>query len=200
MRTNNLIAAFSYTHSSTLSVPFKSYCMNVYGSQLWSYNDYNEHLKDFTWHGEKLFEGFGVLIKGHIIYLFMHNNNCLPISLQLGKRCIKFIWNLINSPFAVHKSVINGSFCNKGSTISENIRYFMYKYDINMYDWGKPLNIVMKKVYAYGSLYIQMLIINVMQMPLSIYAKIETIKDSFLLYYIDYVTNLYYVVLLRVLI
>ena len=159
-----------------------------------------EHLKDFTWHGEKLFEGFGVLIKGHIIYLFMHSNNCLPISLQLGKRCIKFIWNLINSPFAVHKSVINGSFCNKGSTISENIRYFMYKYDINMYDWGKPLNIVMKKVYAYGSLYIQMLIINVMQMPLSIYAKIETIKDSFLLYYIDYVTNLYYVVLLRVLI
>ena len=33
MRTNNLIADFSYTHSSTLSVLFKSYCMNVYGSQ-----------------------------------------------------------------------------------------------------------------------------------------------------------------------
>ena len=32
MRTNNLIADFSYTHSSTLSVLFKSYCMNVYGS------------------------------------------------------------------------------------------------------------------------------------------------------------------------
>ena len=37
MRTNNLIADFSYTHSSTLSVLFQSYCMNVYGSQLWSY-------------------------------------------------------------------------------------------------------------------------------------------------------------------
>ena len=46
----------------------------------------------------------------------------------------------------------------------------MYKYDIYMYDWGKPLNIVMMA-------YIQMLIFNVLQMPLSIYAKIETIKD-----------------------
>ena len=40
MQTNNLIADFSYTHSSTLSVLFNSYCMNVYGSQLWSYNDF----------------------------------------------------------------------------------------------------------------------------------------------------------------
>ena len=30
-----------------------------------------EQLKDFTRHGEKLFKGFGVLIKEHIIYLFM---------------------------------------------------------------------------------------------------------------------------------
>ena len=36
MQTNNLVSDFSYTHSSTLSVVFKSYCMNVYGSQLWS--------------------------------------------------------------------------------------------------------------------------------------------------------------------
>ena len=34
MRTIKIIADFSYTHSSTLSVLFKCYCMNVYGSQL----------------------------------------------------------------------------------------------------------------------------------------------------------------------
>ena len=39
MRTNNLMADFSYTHSSTLSVLYNSYCMNVYGSQLWCFND-----------------------------------------------------------------------------------------------------------------------------------------------------------------
>ena len=40
MRTNNLMADFSYAQSSTLSVLYNSYCMNVYGSQLWCFNDY----------------------------------------------------------------------------------------------------------------------------------------------------------------
>ena len=80
-------------------------------------------------------------------------NNCLTISLLLEKRCIKFILSLFNSSYAVHKRVINGSFHNKSSTISENIRYFMYKYDINMYDWGKLLNTVKRKVYAYDKLH-----------------------------------------------
>ena len=39
MRTNNLMADFSDTHSNTLSVLYNSYCMNVYGSQLWCFND-----------------------------------------------------------------------------------------------------------------------------------------------------------------
>ena len=49
-------------------------------------------------------------------------------------------------------------------------------YISNMYDWDKPLNIVMKK-YMVMIAYIQMLIFNVLQMPMSIYAKIERIKD-----------------------
>ena len=39
MRTNNLTADFSYAHSCTLSVVYNSYCMIVYGSQLWCFND-----------------------------------------------------------------------------------------------------------------------------------------------------------------
>ena len=35
MRTNNLMADFSYTQNSTLSIVYNSYTMNVYGSQLW---------------------------------------------------------------------------------------------------------------------------------------------------------------------
>ena len=61
------------------------------------------------------------------ICLLIHAiNNCLPISLLLEKRCIKFIWNLFNSPYAIHKSVVNGSFHNKGSTISENILFCFF--------------------------------------------------------------------------
>ena len=40
IRTNNLMVDFSNAHSSTLSVLDNSYCMNVYGTQLWCFNDY----------------------------------------------------------------------------------------------------------------------------------------------------------------
>ena len=36
---NNLFAEFSFVDSSTLSRLFDSYCMNLYGSQLFRYND-----------------------------------------------------------------------------------------------------------------------------------------------------------------
>ena len=50
--------------------------------------------------------------------------------------------------------------------IAENIRYFMYKYSTSMYDWEKPLNVVMKKVFNYDIAYILMLMIFVLQSPL----------------------------------
>ena len=33
----------------------------------------------------------------------------------------------------------------KGSTLAENIRYLMYKYDITINDWHQSLNYVIKK-------------------------------------------------------
>ena len=40
MRINNLMADFSNTHSSTLSVLYNFYCMNVYSFQLWCFHEY----------------------------------------------------------------------------------------------------------------------------------------------------------------
>ena len=93
-----------------------------------------EQLKDFIRHGKKNIRMIWRIDKKTHNLLIHAINNCLPISLLLEKRCIQFIWNLFNSPYAVHKSVITCSYYNIGSTISENIRCFMYKYDINMYD------------------------------------------------------------------
>ena len=36
MRTNNLMADFSFAESTTLCLLYNSYCMNIYGSQLWA--------------------------------------------------------------------------------------------------------------------------------------------------------------------
>ena len=40
---NNLFADFSFVDSSTLSRLFDSYCMNLYGSHLFRYNDIKKH-------------------------------------------------------------------------------------------------------------------------------------------------------------
>ena len=37
-RLNNLLADFAHCSSSTLSALFKTYCMNIYGSQIWAYS------------------------------------------------------------------------------------------------------------------------------------------------------------------
>ena len=39
IKTNNLLSEFSFSESSTLSRLFSSYCMNVYRSPLWMYNN-----------------------------------------------------------------------------------------------------------------------------------------------------------------
>ena len=41
IKSNNLLAKFSISNSSTLSVLFKCYCMNIYGSTLWRYNNHS---------------------------------------------------------------------------------------------------------------------------------------------------------------
>ena len=39
MKTKNLVADFSYAENTTLSLLYNSYCMNVYGSELWRLNN-----------------------------------------------------------------------------------------------------------------------------------------------------------------
>ena len=43
------------------------------------------------------------------------------------------------------------SFYNGGSTLAENIRYLMYKYDISIDDWDQPLSYVVSKVFKYNT-------------------------------------------------
>ena len=49
--------------------------------------------------------------------LLHHINNCLPIEIQLEKRCIKFIYNIINSEHSLHSRIALYSLYN-GDTIS----------------------------------------------------------------------------------
>ena len=80
MRTNNLMADFFYTHSSTLSVlhVYKSYCINGYGSQLWCFNDHRS-INVFYVTRSKTIRRICHIDKRTHNSLFHAINNCLPI-------------------------------------------------------------------------------------------------------------------------
>ena len=43
------------------------------------------------------------------------------------RTCIKFVWSLFYNRYALYRRTVKMSFANMNSTISENIKYFMYK-------------------------------------------------------------------------
>ena len=52
MKSNNQLAEFSFSNSSTIFVIFQSYCMNIYGSTLWRNNNHS-NIDNFVFHGGK---------------------------------------------------------------------------------------------------------------------------------------------------
>ena len=150
MRTNCLLSDFSFSECSTLSHLFNTYCMNIYGSPLWKYYD------------KKLLELFYVAwrkslrrvwnisnVTHHNLLPYIHN--CHPIEVILEKRCIKFVWSLFNSNYALYSNILRLSLQNGNSTMGENVRYLMHKYGIVNSDWSQNINILYSKVESYSN-------------------------------------------------
>ena len=118
IRTNCLLSDFSFSECSTLYHLFNTYCMNIYGSPPWKYYDKN------------LLEAFYVAWRKSLrrvwkISNVTHNNllpfthNCHPIDVILEKRCIKFVWSLYNSNYALYSNILRFSLQNGNSTLGE---------------------------------------------------------------------------------
>ena len=144
IKTNNLLSEFSFNESTTLSRLFRSYCMNVYGSSLWRYNNLR-NIERFCISWQKAIRKlWKIPYRTHndLVYLI---NKCDPIVSILEKRCAKFLWNLFNSDNVLFSRICRYSVYNSDTAMGENIRYFMYKYNISYNDWyGNFSNIYVK--------------------------------------------------------
>ena len=142
---NNLFADFSFVDSSTLSKLFDSYCMNVYGSQLYIYNDIKSmELLYVTWR-KSIRKLWKISPRSHC-NLLHHNNSYDPIINIMEKRCIQFIWNLMNSDTILFNRTVKDSLSMSSTTLGENIRYFMFKYGIYISKWYGPLSVLYGKI------------------------------------------------------
>ena len=98
IKINNNLSEFSFSESTTipLSRLFQSYCMNVYGSSLWKFNNH-KNIERFGVSWRKVIQRiWKIPYRTHnaIVHLI---NKCNSIVNILEKRCIKFLWNLLNS-------------------------------------------------------------------------------------------------------
>ena len=93
IKSNNLLAEFSFSNSSTLSVLLKSYCMNIYGSTLRRYNNHS-NIDNFCVSWRKIVRRlWKTPYRSHNSLVHL-NNNCVSIDCILEKRCVKIVWNL----------------------------------------------------------------------------------------------------------
>ena len=134
IRSNNLLANFSYSNSSILSVLLKSYSMNIYGSTLLRYNSHSSIvflcIYSFSW--RKIVRRLWKTpnrTHNSLVHLI---NNCDSIDCCcyiVRKEMCKIFVNLFNSNNVILSRIIRYSMHNRDTTIiCENDRYFMYKY------------------------------------------------------------------------
>ena len=125
----SLLADFSSCNSDTISMLFKSYCVNIYGSQIWKF--YNKEVNICILHDEKKFAKY---INYHIEHKY------------LKKIILSSVILLMNSEHILFNRIIKFSLTNMSTTIGENIKYFMYKYNVTMSDWCNSFSYIDKKI------------------------------------------------------
>ena len=119
IKTNYLL---SFSESIKLS-----YSLNVYGSPLWKYNNH-KYIERFCIAWRKAIQRlWKISYRTHNALVHLKFNS---ISIILEIRCVKFLWNLLNSDNVLFRRICRYSIHNSNKTIGENIRYFIYKYNI----------------------------------------------------------------------
>ena len=141
-RSNWVISDFRVCDSSTLDSLHRSYCMHMYGCELWDLN--RNYVKDFKVAWRK--------IKRRIWKLPYRTHNAIVHNLsynldfQIDTKMIKFIHSCLNHSNIVCKSIVLSKlYCIK-STFGSNYKYLSCKYRISQEDWCSNLSQLVEKV------------------------------------------------------
>ena len=60
---------------------------------------------------------------------------------------------MLNSEYELYNKIVKYSMHNPNSTLGENVRYFMYKYNLTLDDWNQNIKNIYKKVDMYVNNY-----------------------------------------------
>ena len=101
-------------------------------------------------HGENHCVGFGRLQMLHIITYYLSYIIAIQFALYLKNAVINLSdFNYTTSNYASYSNILRFSLQNGNSTLGENVRYLMHKYDIVNSDWIQNIDILYSKVEVY---------------------------------------------------
>ena len=120
-------------------VYYSTYCLDLYGSQLWNYskNDVNAFYNYIAW--RKVVRRIWKIPSTTHCNLLPAINKSLPIEFLMEKRCAKFIWSCFNSHNLIVRNISMAAKISSFSDFGDNYRYLSYKYGIGIHVWHLPL-------------------------------------------------------------
>ena len=74
----------------------------------------------------------------------------ITLILFFERRCIRFSYNIFSSENQLYTSMIKYSLTNCDSTLGENIRYPMHKYEFDMHQWYGSFMLLFNKIDLYS--------------------------------------------------
>jgi len=143
---NSMISYFGKCKNDTKYKLLKTYCMPLYGSQLWNYSNNNINKFFVTWR-KCIRRLFRIPYRTHCDLLNLICND-LPIDVQMHKRMIKFIHNSINSDNICIRTCLSLAYNGSQSVMCDNINYIFHKYGISKSSFSsQKLNTVLSNLY-----------------------------------------------------
>ena len=137
-----LINEFRACDCIPLNYLHKSYCMHMYGCELWYMNDKKSEAFRITWRK----------IKRRIWKLPTRAHNTIVHNLSynfdvcLDMKIIKFVYNALNHSNEICHNLLHTKLNCMRSTFSENYQYLSYKYQLSDRDWYNDLEYLLGKV------------------------------------------------------
>ena len=141
-RSNLLISQFRSCDSETLDRLHKTYCMHMYGCELWNLSCSYINGYKVAWRK----------IKRRIWNISPRTHNNLVsnvtdnIDTLIETRMVRFIFNSINHSNNTCKNILRVKLLSVNSTFAANYQYLSYKYGLIEADWFTPLGHLLGKV------------------------------------------------------
>ena len=109
-RVNSVLYDFKDIPCDVKAKMLDSYCLDVYGSQLWNYSKHDVDMFFTAW--RKSIRRIWKIPNTTHCNLLSSINSSVPIVINLERRCAKFIWSCLNSDHSIVKTIANSAKCS----------------------------------------------------------------------------------------